>query len=292
VTDAATSASSAAPTWGERILGGAAYLCWLLPPLWLLSPLLIYWWKGRTSRFVALHAVQAVLLFYALFVFSFAQLLAWPLVMWSGLVRTKMQGDVLMWIMAAVMTGVFAWGFLWMPLDPLRGRPAGLPVLARWAERILSSPLGEHGAATGSSAGPAYTAQTPEDRLLAGAAYLSLSCLLPFPFTALVIYFWKRKISRFVGFHALQAFLLHVLLIPSALILLFGGLAAGVVVGEMGRIWRNLGTVIVMGGSLAAVASPFVIVWRGFAAMLGPPDALPLLGRLARWTGGAKAGRR
>jgi uncharacterized membrane protein len=257
-----------------------------LPPFWL-TPLLIYWWKRRTSRFVTLHSVQSVLLAFAVLFLYPGLGIAWVLL--TGLAKTKTQLDILGWIMIAVMLSPLLWSYLGMPVVPLQGRPAALPVLARWAERILDSPPGEGGVAAGKSATPAYTAQSPEDRLLAGAAYFSLFCLCPFPFGPLVVYFWKRRTSRFVGFHAIQAFLLHLLLIPLALVLFFGGIVGGGVIGELGRAWRDVGGAVFLGGGLAAFASPSVILWRGFAAMLGPPDALPLLGRLARWIAGAKA---
>jgi uncharacterized membrane protein len=280
VTNSTATASGAAPTWAERILGGAAYFSLCLPPFWL-TPLLFYRWKRRTSRFVALHAVQSVLLAFALLFLYPGLAVVWTLL--SGLAKTKAELDILGWIVIAAALGPLLWSYVGMPFVPLRGSPAALPILARWAARILDSPPGEGGVAAGKSTVPAYTAQRPEDRLLAGAAYFSLFCLCPFPFGPLVVYFWKRRTSRFVAFHAIQAFLLHLLLIPLVLVLFFGGIVGGGVIGELGRAWRDVGGAVFLGGGLAAFASPSVILWRGFAAMLGPPDALPLLGRLARW---------
>ncbi|MBI4956363.1 MAG: DUF4870 domain-containing protein [Myxococcales bacterium] len=47
-----------APTEEERLLGAAAYLMTFIGA-WIIGPLVIYFWKGKTSRFVAFHAIQA-----------------------------------------------------------------------------------------------------------------------------------------------------------------------------------------------------------------------------------------
>jgi uncharacterized membrane protein len=268
--------STIAPTWSERILGAVAYLAGLVPPLFLL-PLLVYRWQRSASRFVGLHAVQAFMLPFALLLLDFALIAAMFAGMWCTNNPTLAEaifktGLIVLFVMSP---GGVA---LLMPIAPLSGRPAMLPVLERWAVRILDAPPGKVEEPVDRSL--TYTAQQPWDRLLAGAAYLSMGSPGVYILGPLVVFLWKRKSSRFVAFHALQALLLHVALVPTFLFMYYV-VPITLAVAE----WSHSGFFL---GPVIAITLPSVVLWRGFAAMLGKPDAVPLFGRIARWVSARK----
>lgn len=49
------------PSQEDRVAAGIAHLG-IFGGFWMVAPIVIYFWKGKTSRFVAFHAVQAGLL--------------------------------------------------------------------------------------------------------------------------------------------------------------------------------------------------------------------------------------
>jgi uncharacterized Tic20 family protein len=72
---------------------------------------------------------------------------------------------------------------------------------------------------------PPAAEPSQEDRLLAAASYVGYLAgfwlIVP-----IVVYVLKREKSRFVAFHALQAIIVHVLLVPIAIIGVLFGLVA------------------------------------------------------------------
>lgn len=57
----ASSANVPPPNQEDRVAAGIAHLG-IFGGFWLIAPIVVYFWKGKTSRFVAFHAVQAGLL--------------------------------------------------------------------------------------------------------------------------------------------------------------------------------------------------------------------------------------
>jgi uncharacterized membrane protein len=125
---------------------------------------------------------------------------------------------------------------------------------------------------------------TPEERINVGAAYLSVFIGLWF-FAPLALYLWKGKSSRFVAFHAAQAIVLHLAMIPTVFVgdvlglVAYGALDSLRLPGVGGRLLMELVfyTPVGLGTSLPL----FLTVWMGIAATRGHGRALPLLGRWA-----------
>lgn len=121
------------------------------------------------------------------------------------------------------------------------------------------------------------------DRVLASAAYLSAFGGFWFVVPA-ALYFWRGRESRYLGFHAVQAVMLHVALIPVGAIAI--GVSMGLSVfleGIGGRAASALWIVlvfVVLG--LMVMLPAAVTLWMGLSALRGQPRSLPLLGRWAR----------
>jgi uncharacterized membrane protein len=122
------------------------------------------------------------------------------------------------------------------------------------------------------------------ERVLASASYFSSFSGFWFVVPG-VVYLWKGKQSRFLGFHAIQAILLQVALIPvtffglgvgyalSAAIVLLAGDSKGAAIAAMIALFTLTG--------LAVTVPTAATVWLGLCALRGQPRALPLLGRWA-----------
>ncbi|WP_438011037.1 DUF4870 domain-containing protein [Sorangium sp. So ce321] len=122
-----------------------------------------------------------------------------------------------------------------------------------------------------------------EERMLAGAAYLSTLVGLWVVGPA-ALYAWKRHHSRLVAFHAVQAVLLNLAMVPATAIAL--GLVFGAYLGLMTS--RLDSTASAVAGVILVVALVLVMglqflvtAWMGIAAMRGRARPLPLLGRWA-----------
>lgn len=121
------------------------------------------------------------------------------------------------------------------------------------------------------------------ERVLASAAYLSALGGFPFIVPA-ALYLWKGKESRFLGFHAVQAVMLQVALIPIAFFVIGIAMALGALVegigGQAGMVVGMLAMYTVLG--LALMIPAAVTLWMGLSALRGQPRSLPLLGRWAQ----------
>ena len=102
---------------------------------WIVVPAIACAWKGRYSRFVAFHAVQTVLLQVALI----------PSMGISNVLRviggTRRGHETLPEVVAGL---VFAFlvtlpvlASAWLGINALRGKTRTLPVLGRWAKRVV-----------------------------------------------------------------------------------------------------------------------------------------------------------
>lgn len=126
-------------------------------------------------------------------------------------------------------------------------------------------------------------AQTPEDRIVAGAAYLSTFVPGLWVLCPLVIYYWKGRSSRFIGFHAVQALLLDVALVPAVGAILLLMVVIGNALAQRGPSMQVYVNVVTVSMFFAAFALPFIsLIWMGVRVMRGHAGVLPVLGRLAR----------
>ena len=124
----------------DRMFASAAYLS-SFTGLWLIVPAALYVWKGRQSRFLGFHAVQAVLLQVALIpVALFGTGLGATLM----LVLEAIGGEKLAVLGPLVFFGVLglaatlpAVATVWLAMCALRGKPRALPVLGRWAMQVV-----------------------------------------------------------------------------------------------------------------------------------------------------------
>lgn len=124
----------------ERVLASAAYLS-ALGGFWLIVPAALYFWKGRDSKFLGYHAIQAVMLQVALIPIG---AVAVGIAMALGVLIDGIGGRVgsALWIvMVMLVFGIAvmlpAAATLWMGLSALRGQPKSLPLLGRWARRVV-----------------------------------------------------------------------------------------------------------------------------------------------------------
>lgn len=136
-----------ATTSEERLLAGVAHLG-LFGGMWLVAPLAIYFLKGKQSRFVGFHAVQACLwnvvavplsmmgmffafggaFFGALFVdghsSASAARVVVPLIVLAGLL-----GSGFLWIVVTIVAGVKA----------LKGEAWSIPLIGRLARSVVDA---------------------------------------------------------------------------------------------------------------------------------------------------------
>ena len=129
----------------DRILASAGYLS-AFGGFWLVVPGMVYIWNGRQSRFLGFHAVQAVLLQVALIPITFIGLgVATALEMWIAVATGDRHGSAPLAALAffavvglAVMLPSAA--TVWMGMCALRGQPRALPLLGRWARKVVGEP--------------------------------------------------------------------------------------------------------------------------------------------------------
>jgi uncharacterized membrane protein len=137
MTSTSPPAAEAPPTWGERFFGVLAYLSWWNPLLFL-GPLLLYFWKGRSSRFIGFHTVQATLLLVGvMFVAGVVTFLVALLATTRVGARVSQTADLATLYLAGFTPIV---GSLWMAIAIVARRPAVLPVIGRWATQVIARP--------------------------------------------------------------------------------------------------------------------------------------------------------
>lgn len=124
----------------ERVLASAAYLS-ALGGFWLVVPAALYFWKGKDSRFVGFHAIQAVMLQVALIPIG---TVAIGVSMALGVLIDGIAGSlgsalwiIMVFLVLGLAVALPAAATLWMGLSALRGQPKSLPLLGRWARRVV-----------------------------------------------------------------------------------------------------------------------------------------------------------
>jgi uncharacterized Tic20 family protein len=130
-------------------------------------------------------------------------------------------------------------------------------------------------------------APSKEERVLAGIAHLALygGFWLIAP---IGLYFYKKKDSPFVAFHAVQACLLQVAAVPLGIAGLVLGLAGAAVLGGVGvsnrsEILAGIAPLSVIGGAtLPGLLILFVSTVAGVRALRGREWMIPGIGRLAK----------
>jgi uncharacterized membrane protein len=167
---------------------------------------------------------------------------------------------------------------IWMAISVVRGGRRVLPILGRFTDEIIAT--------KGRDAGQPDAAATPDDRILGGSAYLSslTSCL--WFLSPLLLYFWKGRKSRFIGFHAVQALLVDAALLPAmgVIFLVLIKLFLVLVLEASGREPQTLAFFALFTTFVATFYLPFIVnIWLGVRVMRGRPGVLFMLGRLARW---------
>lgn len=127
----------------ERVLASAAYLA-ALGGFWLVGPAvayLVYLWQGRTSRFLAFHAVQSLLLQVVLIPISMAAIGVaaglYVLLTAVGSTAALAAAVVVVFTVLGLALMVPVAVTVWVGLCALRGQPRALPVLGRWAARVV-----------------------------------------------------------------------------------------------------------------------------------------------------------
>ncbi|APR87640.1 hypothetical protein A7982_12989 [Minicystis rosea] len=127
----------------ERVLASAAYLS-ALGGFWLIVPAALYLWRGKTSRFIGFHAVQAVMLQVALIPIGAIAIGACMglMILLDGVGHAASAlGIVLAYLVLGLAVMLPAAITLWMGLCALRGQPKSLPLLGRWARRVVGDDL-------------------------------------------------------------------------------------------------------------------------------------------------------
>jgi len=120
------------PSLEERTLGAASYLL-ELTPVGLLGAVLVLLVKGGTSRFLGVHATQAILVTIAL---RITALLLPPLTVFAP----SSLGGATMVVANAVAAAFPTVVTAWLGLSALHGRRPALPFLGRFSERLLGPP--------------------------------------------------------------------------------------------------------------------------------------------------------
>ena len=140
-----TALAEQTPTKEECLLACVAHLA-LFGGFWLIGPLAIYFWKGKASRFLAFHSVQAILLsllmiafgafgaiFMIVFALGFAALGAalHPAVAGVGMLAGYLLGGLLIFLptVFAIVGGVRAFKAEWWSMPIIGG------LARRWLER-------------------------------------------------------------------------------------------------------------------------------------------------------------
>ena len=127
----------------ERVFASAGYLA-ALGGFWLIGPAvayLVYLWNGRQSRFLAFHAVQSLLLQVVLIPISMAAIgvaaAVYFLLGAIGNTAALAAATVLFFTVLGLALMVPVAATVWVGLCALRGQPRALPVLGRWAARVV-----------------------------------------------------------------------------------------------------------------------------------------------------------
>lgn len=127
--------------YGERMLASTAYFA-ALAGMWLVVPVALYFWKGRQSRFIGFHAIQAVLLQVVLIPVLFIGIgVSFALGAWVTSATHDRYGnaplaELVTYAVAGIAYTIPIATTLWLGLCALRGQPRTVPLLGRWAKRI------------------------------------------------------------------------------------------------------------------------------------------------------------
>lgn len=255
-------------TLREKLFGIVAYLSWC-SPFGFFAPLILYFWKGKASRFVGFHAVQSALLGLALMlVMLVVGLVALVLAVVLGRL-----GMAAFWVMSFVLAMLPLCSCLWMAFSVLVGRGAVLPVLGRWAREITASPSPSHEAA-----------HTPHERVFAGASYLAILMPLTWVWLPIAPFYWRGKRSAFIAFHGAQALVVDIAMVPALGAAWYLALHGLVVLEQKGHATQTLGNAVLIAMFCASLVLPlWLLLGLAVRVMRGRAAVLPVLGRLAGW---------
>ena len=122
----------------NRMWAAAGYLSFFVG-FWIVVPAIAYAWKGRYSRFVAFHAVQAVLLQVALIPCMGVGMGISNVLRVIGGTRRGHETlpEVVAGLVFAFLVTLPVLASAWLGINALRGKTRTLPVLGRWAKRVV-----------------------------------------------------------------------------------------------------------------------------------------------------------
>lgn len=123
----------------NRMWAAAGYFAFFVGA-WIVVPAIAYAWRGRGSRFVAFHAVQAVLLQVAFIpCMAVGMVFSDALHFVSGSRRGHETGaELIAVVVMALLATSPILATAWLGFSALRGKTRALPALGRWAKRIVT----------------------------------------------------------------------------------------------------------------------------------------------------------
>ncbi len=122
----------------NRMWAAAGYLSFFVG-FWIVVPAIAYAWRGRHSRFVAFHAVQAVLLQVALVpCLAVGMGISNVLRLIGGSRRgNETVPELVAGLVLAFLATLPVLATAWLGISALRGKTRTLPVLGRWAKKVV-----------------------------------------------------------------------------------------------------------------------------------------------------------
>ncbi len=134
---------SASPSSEERVLAAASHLL-LFMGVWVIGPLVIYFWQKDRSRFVAFHAVQATLTALAMIAVSMLGLVGYLVFVVAGVALGAAGAPVAAGIvMVAAVVAVMLLALLpsllalWAAWRAYHGERYAIPIIGRVAGRLI-----------------------------------------------------------------------------------------------------------------------------------------------------------
>jgi uncharacterized membrane protein len=105
-----------------------------------------------------------------------------------------------------------------------------------------------------------------------------------------LLYYWKGRRSRFIGFHAVQSLVMNVALLPAMGAMFYLMLVVVAALDRKGPSAQPYASMVAITIFCASLALPFITnIPMGFLVMRGRPCVLPVLGRLAKLIIGDRA---